>query len=81
MYRKPWCKVSCMCWSVFSVVQKVPGVNKCGVKVVWRDLEDHPSWSEVINHGIPWLVSPPSRVVPLPNGLYKGYKWLIHGAY
>ncbi len=31
-------------------------------------LEDHPSLWVVNNHG-PWLVSPLSRVVPLPNGL------------
>ena len=34
-----------------SGVQKVPFVNKCGVKVVWRDLKEHPSWEVVIDHG------------------------------
>jgi len=26
---------------------------------------------------MPWLASPLSRVVPLPNGLFMGYKWAL----
>ena len=63
----------------FSGVEKVPGVNKCGVKVVWRG-----TW-----RSIPvgkWfltmvIVSPPSRVVPLPNGLNGLYMGAILTTY
>ena len=64
----------------FSGVEKVPFVNKCGVKVVWRG-----TW-RIIPVGkwfLPMvIVSPPSRiVVPLPNGLSGLYMGVILTTY